>query len=85
MMKELMKHSADYMFLAGILVIFLVGYFTSGTNTVAQMAFAVGLGISYVVWGVLHHRGTRMLTTRVVLEYFFVGLLATALLLLINA
>ena len=84
MTKELRRHPADYMFLAGILVLFIVGYFSAGKYLAAQQAMAVSLGIAYFIWGVVHHKNMKMLTTRVMLEYFFVGLLATTLLIVIN-
>ena len=84
MIKELRKHPADYMVLAGILVLFVVGYFSAGKQLVAQHAMAVCLGIAYFIWGFVHHKSIKMLKTRVVLEYFFVGLLATTLLIVIN-
>ena len=84
MTKELHKHPADYMFLAGILVLFVVGYFSAGKQLVVQHAMAVSLGIAYFIWGIVHHKSMKMLTTRIVLEYFFVGLLATILLIVIN-
>jgi len=84
MTKELQKHQADYMFLAGILTLFMVGYFSAGKQLVAQHAMAVSLGIAYFIWGIVHHKSTKMFTARVMLEYFFVGLLATTLLIVIN-
>lgn len=84
MTKELSKHSADYMFLAGILTLFIVGYFSAGKYIVAQQAMAVSLGVAYFIWGIMHHKSIRMLTARVMLEYFFIGLLATTLLIVIN-
>lgn len=84
MTKEFHKHPADYMFLVGILTLFTVGYFSAGKYIVVQQAMAVNLGIAYFIWGIVHHRNLKMLTPRIMLEYFFVGLLATTLLVVIN-
>ena len=84
MTKEFRKHPADYMFLTGILTLFTVGYFSAGKYIAAQQAMAVSLGTAYFIWGIVHHRNMKMLTSRIMLEYFFVGLLATTLLIVIN-
>lgn len=84
MTKELHKHHADYAFLVGILALFVVGYFSAGKQVILQSAFAVGLGISYFIWGIIHHRSIKMLTPRIMLEYFFIGLFAAFLLIAVN-
>jgi len=84
MTKDIRKHPVDYVFLVGILGIFLASYYSAWPNHVTQQLLGVCLGVGYVLWGIVHHRATRTLSKRIVLEYFFIGLLATSLLFVVN-
>lgn len=84
MTKDIRKHPVDYLFLLGIFGVFLVSYFTAWPNQAVQRLLGVCLGAGYFFWGIVHHRATHTLSKRIVLEYFFIGLLATSVLIVVN-
>lgn len=84
MTKEFKKHPVDYVLLIFTLSAFLVAFLFSMQDLQYQFLLSLGLGIAYVTWGVLHHYHTHTLRLRIVLEYFFIGTLATSILMLVN-
>jgi hypothetical protein len=84
MTKDVRKHPTDYLFLLGIFAVFLAAYFNAWPNQTVQRLLGVCLGAGYFFWGMMHHRATHTLNKRVVLEYFFIGLLATSVLIVVN-
>jgi hypothetical protein len=81
---ELKKHPKDYAILLAVLIIFVAGFTLAWPNVLLQRVFVVFLGVCYFFWGVLHHHRSGMISTRVVLEYFFVSVLACCLLFLLT-
>lgn len=84
MIAELKKHPKDYTILLIILAVFVAGFTLAWPNLLLQRTFVVFLGAGYFFWGVLHHHKSGMISTKVVLEYFFVSLLACCLLFLLT-
>ncbi|HKY74074.1 MAG TPA: hypothetical protein VJ246_02040 [Patescibacteria group bacterium] len=84
MSKELRKYPLDYLFLTLLLGTFIGAYFFIWPDVTSRRVLASCLGMAYFLWGVRHHAMQHTLNTRIVLEYFFVGLLAAALLTIIN-
>lgn len=84
MIRELKKHPGDYLALLFVLGGFIFAYFWLDQSLVIKQGLFAGLGCAYFVWGLMHHKLHHTLTTRVVLEYFFVSLLATTLVMLVT-
>ena len=57
----------------------LIGFWYFGYDRMFQMAVAVALAVSYVVWGVVHHYIHKDLYLSVVIEYIVVATLGLVL------
>jgi hypothetical protein len=84
MKQELLRHRLAYIILGLGLVSFVAGFLLAWPNVVLQRLEVVILGGFYFFWGVVVHRTTGTISVRVVLEYFFVSVLACSLLLLLT-
>jgi predicted PurR-regulated permease PerM len=73
------KDFKDFFALGVILAIGFGLFWIFNYNRQVQMAITVGLGITYVVWGSVHHARRRELHWRVVLEYSTVAIIACLL------
>jgi len=52
-----------------------------------QLAIIISMGVSYVVWGIIHHYDHRDLHIKIIAEYILIALLAVLIFgtLLINS
>ncbi len=80
MTKDLHRHSRSYFVLFILLALFLVGFVMAWPNVLLQRSLVFFLGATYFCWGVIHHHKSGVISVKVVLEYFFVSLLACSLL-----
>lgn len=79
--RELHKHKHYY----ALLIIgeaILLGLFVTLNTSSVRMFIAFLVGIAYFLWGTVTHKG-EVRTLRLVLEYAFIGLLATVILIAI--
>jgi len=80
MIREIRKHVRAYLVLFTLLATFIVGFILAWPNVMLQRSFVLFLGAAYFSWGVVHHHKSGVISVKVVLEYFFVSLLACSLL-----
>lgn len=79
MTKKLFKHLNYYLML---FIIFTVGVITTVfafPNRNLQIITIVTTVISYVIWGILHHKINHELTRKITIEYLLIGLLGLSI------
>lgn len=81
MIKELTKHLPHYISLIGILVFALWGFINFDYDKMFQSAVAIALGISFVIWGVVHHHIHDDLHHKILFEYIAISTFGTVVLL----
>lgn len=74
-MKRIFKDLPHYLALLGIFAAGLVAFIFFSYDSAFKMAIIIGVTISYVVWGIVHHLLRKDLYLEVVLEYIAVALL----------
>lgn len=83
--KDFVRHPLHYFSLLCMFVLGLWGLFWFNYNPTLQVLIVVSLGVSYVVWGIIHHWEHRDLHLKIVFEYVlmavFVVLMFTSLVL----
>lgn len=86
-MKSISRHFPHYFPLIGIFVAGFIGIYLFSYDKVFQIALAASVAISYVVWGVVHHKIHKDLYLEVVIEYLAVATLGLVIILslLINS
>jgi hypothetical protein len=84
MIGEIKTHPVAYIILVTLLTLFVVAFLAAWPNHALQRMVAVGMGATYMIWGLLTHLKTSHVTRRVVVEYVVVGLLASLLLVLVT-
>jgi hypothetical protein len=72
-LKSIKKHLPHYLSLVGILIAGVIGFWAFSYDVVFQIAVAVAVAISYVLWGVVHHHIHDDLHAIVVVEYIAVA------------
>lgn len=77
-MKHKLKHLPHYMGLWGIVISTILGFWFFSYDRLFQAAVFVAAAISYVVWGIIHHKIHNDLYFSVVVEYIAVALLGLA-------
>lgn len=70
------KHPSHYFVLLSLLLVGLWGIYWFSYNPAMRMVIMVGLSISYVVWGIVHHSHLGDLHLKIVVEYILVAMLA---------
>ncbi|MBI4032973.1 MAG: hypothetical protein HY377_00415 [Candidatus Blackburnbacteria bacterium] len=78
---ETTKHLPHYLSLIGVAGAFLWGFIAFSYDKAFQSALTLALGISFIVWGIVHHFIHDDLHPRVVLEYIMSAALGTVVLL----
>lgn len=76
MKRTLTKFSRHFLHFIPLLVIFFIGIITFGTHSYDksfQGVVAVVMGVSYVLWGIVHHLIHKDLDVMVVIEYVLVA------------
>lgn len=84
MRKEFLKHAIAYTILILALLLIILSFFAAWPNIIAERYLVLIMVAFYFMWGIIFHTKTARLTTRVILEYLSVSLLAGALLLLVT-
>lgn len=74
--RDFKKSPLHYFTLLCVQVLGLWGIFWFSYAKQAQFAVIVGMALSYVFWGLLHHRAHRDLHIGIVLEYILIAALA---------
>ena len=74
-MKHISRHFPHYFSLMGILIFGFVGFWLFSYDRLFQAAIAIGVAVSYVVWGIVHHKIQGDLETAVVIEYVLIAAL----------
>jgi hypothetical protein len=71
-----MKDLKHYLSLLAILSIGFGLFWIFNFNRYIQIMITIGLGISYIIWGILHHLIRKEIYWRIVWEYIVVAFLA---------
>jgi hypothetical protein len=79
-MRAFAKDLPHYMLLGGILIAGFAGLILFSYDINFQVAVAVATAVSYVAWGIIHHRIHRDLHLEVIIEYIAVSLLGLVIL-----
>lgn len=80
-----MKDLKHYLFLMAILSIGFGLFWIFNFNRQIQMWITVGLGVAYVLWGVMHHTIKKELHFRIVWEYLLVAIFACTIIVFLLA
>jgi hypothetical protein len=70
------KHPSHYFVLVSLLMVGLWGIYWFSYNPAMRMVIMIGLAVSYVVWGIVHHAHQKDLHIKIVVEYVLVAMLA---------
>ena len=73
MIKDLKEYSLDYLVLIALLLAGATIYLYFHQDQVMQRIVALGMGLTYVLWGIIHHHRADKVTTKVVLEYVLIA------------
>lgn len=79
MKKKIMSHLAYY---AVLLIIFGLGLwacFLAFPNVGLQAAIIFATIISYMLWGMIHHKKNHQLTAKIMIEYILIGVLGLSM------
>jgi len=79
-MKSIARDLAHYTLLFAILLAGFAGLILFSYDKNLQAAIAIGTGITYVAWGLIHHHIHRDLHFEVFMEYLAVAVLGTVIL-----
>ena len=79
--KDVSKHSAHYLSLLGLVLAALFGLLSFPYDKGFQSAIAVGVGVSFVVWGAVHHYLLEDHHPKVLAEYASIAFLGVTILL----
>ncbi len=84
MRKEFLHHYLAYTILILALALIVLSFFTVWPNIIAQRYLILILSAFYFMWGVISHTKTDHITTKVIVEYLAVSVLAGLLLSLVT-
>lgn len=73
MMKEIKRHLLHYSTLFAILAAGIIGFYLFSYDRLFQAAVGVAIAVSYVSWGIVHHKIHDDLHTSVIIEYILVA------------
>jgi hypothetical protein len=74
-MKNFTKHLPHYLSLLGILCAGVAGFILFSYDRRFEVALSVFVAISYIIWGVVHHKIHKDFDLTVLIEYLAVSLL----------
>lgn len=74
--KDFSRHPLHYFTLLSIQLVGLWGIFWFTYQTTMQMIILISMAVSYVVWGIVHHKEHHDLHLKIVAEYLLVATLA---------
>lgn len=72
-MKDIKKHILHYSTLLAILGTGVIGFYIFSYDRLFQAAVGVSIAVSYVAWGIVHHKIHDDLHASVVVEYILVA------------
>lgn len=78
-MKQITSHIQHYLPLIGIFVAGIIGFSLFSYDRLFQSMIVVAVGVSYIIWGVIHHHIHRDLYLSVFVEYLAVAILGMTL------
>ena len=78
--EDFKKHALHYLFLFIILAFGFFGFWYFSYRPVFQRVVILSTALSYVFWGLVHHRLENNLNYKIVVEYTSLAVLAGALL-----
>ena len=81
LIKDVSKHSAHYLSLLGLVLAALFGLMNFPYDKGFQSAIAVAAGVSFVVWGAVHHYLLEDHHPKILIEYVSIALLGVTILL----
>lgn len=73
--KRFTKHVQHYLPLVGVLVAGVLGFFLFSYDRAFQVILLVAVAVSYVAWGVIHHKMHDDLHLSVIVEYIVIATL----------
>ncbi|MBU0998672.1 hypothetical protein KJ570_04060 [Patescibacteria group bacterium] len=79
-MKSFIKNIPYYTPLIGIFVAGALGFALFSYDRIFQVAIAIAVALSYVIWGIIHHSLEKDLYWEVVVEYLVVASLGLVIL-----
>ncbi len=74
--KDFPRHPMHYFTLLSVQLVGLWGIYWFTRLPMMQLVVLVSMAVSYVVWGIVHHKEHRDLHLKIVIEYALVALLA---------
>ena len=77
--KDFSRHPLHYFTLLCVQLVGLWGIFWFSYQPAMQLALLISMAVSYVVWGIVHHREHHDLHPKIVFEYLLVATLAVLL------
>ncbi len=83
MMQEIKNHKIAYTVLITALVIFTVTFMHVWPDRPQQRMVVISMSAFYFLWGIVVHKNSRHINSKVVFEYLAISILAASLLLLL--
>lgn len=80
----LYRNRVAYLVLLFLLTAFVCLFLLAWPDRAMQRWYAGGFAVSYFIWGVSTHIGSKSLTSEIVFEYLAMALLASLLIILIT-
>jgi hypothetical protein len=80
-MRKITKHIYHYTPLVGIFIVGFFGFWLFSYNRQFQIALAAAMSVSYVAWGIIHHKIHKDLYLEVIIEYVLIALLGFVIML----
>jgi hypothetical protein len=73
--KDFSHHPQHYFALLCILLTGLWGMFWFDYLPMLQVGIVISMGVSYVVWGIIHHALHKDLHIKIIMEYMLISML----------
>ncbi len=80
-MKDRIRHLPHYFSLGGILLVSILGFWLFSYDKDFQIAILFSVAVSYIVWGVVHHKLNDDFYPSVLFEYLTIAFLGVAIVL----
>lgn len=78
-MSDLAKHIQHYLPLFGILFLSVFGFSLFPKDEVFKITIIIATGVSYIAWGIVHHKLHHDLYLAVIIEYVAVAALGAVI------
>jgi EamA domain-containing membrane protein RarD len=78
MFKRFTNDLQHYLPLIGIFSMGIVGFVMFSYDTMFQIALAIAIGFSYIIWGLVHHKMHNDLHFSIFIEYLVIAVLGTS-------